>query len=253
MKIFQPMSFLARPGGASRSVGRLRIWTAALTKKAPMKHSTFITALLLLFSLASTANADGRRNALHSIDDAMDSVDDDRGRTCRSLAARDLRDAREAVRKATKSTQLTKAARWLGDLASDARNACEASTIRSIRHAQRDVEDFAASLEKSASKEKAKGPVAMSASEFAQLKKAVRAASFSDDKVGVIQGSLAHNYATVSQLIELVKMISYDDDRLTVVSRVWKAIVDRKKNGYKIASAFSYSDSGKKAIAILTQ
>lgn len=211
-----------------------------------------ITTFLILLS-SGNARADQRNDALRAIEDAASSVREDRGRDCRRVALRDLDDAGRALDKAHTARELGAVASWLQTLADDASDACETVTVRDIRRAQREVSSYAAAVEASAKQEREAEPAPMSASDFATLKAAVGKTSFSDDRIQIISAALAHNYASVAQLGELLGLISFDEDRLALVSAVPQAIVDRKKNGYKIAGAFSFSETGKKAVAILTR
>jgi Domain of unknown function (DUF4476) len=206
----------------------------------------FVVSLLS----AGVAVASERTDAISSVSDAIDAVDADSA-ACRRAALADLKAADKDLGRGEELKQVTAVAEALRALAKGTKEDCGGAADRAVGRAIRDVDAYVEALRKAA--KAAEGPAPMSAKDFAALKAAVAELGASSDKVELIDLALRNNHASVAQLAELAKLVSSDGDRLDLVEKVWRSIVDRKPQGHRIAAAFSASSNGKQAVQVLTQ
>lgn len=92
---------------------------------------------------------------------------------------------------------------------------------------------------------------AMSDSDFHDLKKRIKSASFSSDKTGIIDVAAKSNHFTSKQVSELIKdAFTFSDDQMHALKAVHDRIVD-KNNVHIILDSFTFSSDKDKAKHIL--
>jgi hypothetical protein len=84
---------------------------------------------------------------------------------------------------------------------------------------------------------------------FSELLEAMKAESFSDGKMGVLESVMPDAYFTIEQVGQLVDTFDHSSDKVKAVSVVKNNIVDRQ-NAFKLFSHFDF-DSDKKAVKSL--
>jgi hypothetical protein len=90
----------------------------------------------------------------------------------------------------------------------------------------------------------------MSPGDFAALLEAVNAASFSDEKTGVVATAAQSQTFTVSQVGQLIDAMSFSADKLKTLELTRNRLVDRQ-NGFKLLEHFTFSADKQKAQALL--
>lgn len=91
----------------------------------------------------------------------------------------------------------------------------------------------------------------MNEASFNSLCSNIKAESFSDDQLGVLQLAIPHNYFSINQLIRLVGLFTYSEDQIQVVRMVYPRVSD-KENAHNLISAFTYSED-KEAVRQIIQ
>ncbi|MFO7896581.1 MAG: DUF4476 domain-containing protein [Candidatus Cloacimonadales bacterium] len=82
---------------------------------------------------------------------------------------------------------------------------------------------------------------AMNSSDFQRLLNNIKAESFADDQLSVLNMAVPHSYFSINQLIQIVDLFTFDDDKISAVEIVAPKIVDLQ-NGHNLLNAFTYSD-----------
>lgn len=90
----------------------------------------------------------------------------------------------------------------------------------------------------------------MSAADFEALLAAVNDASFGSEKLGVIDTAAQSHRFTVEQVGRLVDAVSMSDDKVGVVERTRKKLVDGQ-NGFKLLEHFTFSSDKEKVRKLL--
>ncbi|MBL8933239.1 MAG: DUF4476 domain-containing protein [Archangium sp.] len=80
----------------------------------------------------------------------------------------------------------------------------------------------------------------MADADFAALVEAVNDAGFGDEKLGVIETAANSHVFTVEQVGKLVDLLSMSDEKVGVVERTKKKLVDRQ-NAFKLLEHFTFS------------
>lgn len=98
-------------------------------------------------------------------------------------------------------------------------------------------------------------PVAQAApgcseSDFASILAAIEAASFGDEKIGVIETAAQGNLFTVDQVGQLVDAMSFSAEKIKVVELTRGRLVDRN-NAFKLLEHFTFSGDKQKVQALL--
>ncbi|MBK7862934.1 MAG: DUF4476 domain-containing protein [Archangiaceae bacterium] len=96
----------------------------------------------------------------------------------------------------------------------------------------------------------ARAPMGMAPDEFAALLAAVNAASFSDEKIGVVETAAANHWFTVDQVGQLIDAMSFSADKLKTLDRCRARLVDRQ-NAFRLLERFTFSADKQKAQALL--
>ena len=86
--------------------------------------------------------------------------------------------------------------------------------------------------------------------DFEALLEAVEAASFSEEKTGVVETAAQGHVFTVAQVGRLVDAMSFSADKLRVVELTRGRLVDRQ-NAFKLLERFTFSADKQKAQALL--
>lgn len=96
------------------------------------------------------------------------------------------------------------------------------------------------------------GPVCMDSGDLSAIKAEIEDASFSDEKVSVLQEAMQHRWICGAQVTALLDLYSFSDDKLSALEQMAPRILDRENN-FKIYGAFKFSDDKTKAKAILNR
>ncbi len=86
----------------------------------------------------------------------------------------------------------------------------------------------------------------MDQDKFSALISAIRAQSFSDNKLSVIRSAAAEHHFVVGQVVKVLEQLSFSGEKLEVVRTLKSRILDRE-NHFKLYEAFTFS-SDKKAL-----
>ena len=93
------------------------------------------------------------------------------------------------------------------------------------------------------------GPKAMEAGAFAALKAAVAEASFSDDKINVIQAAVGANHFTIAQVGGIVDALDHSSDKVRAVEIMRGKIID-PGNAFQLGSHFDFSSDKEKVLGM---
>ena len=85
------------------------------------------------------------------------------------------------------------------------------------------------------------GPQPMAGDRFARLVEAIRAESFSQQQLAVLQTAAAHEYFTVDQVGRLVDLYSFPRDKVEAVKLTRPHVLD-PENGYTLSSHFDFNN-----------
>lgn len=96
------------------------------------------------------------------------------------------------------------------------------------------------------------GPVCMDSGDLSAIQAEIEDASFSDEKVSVLQEAMQHRWICGAQVTTLLGLYSFSDDKLSALEQMAPRILDRENN-FKIYGAFTFSDDKNKAKAILNR
>lgn len=83
---------------------------------------------------------------------------------------------------------------------------------------------------------------AMSDRDFRSLSDQIGRASFSDDKLGLVQTAAQTNYFTVAQVVTLMQLASFDDTRIEIAVACAPRVIDGDK-WFQVYGALSFSSS----------
>ena len=92
-------------------------------------------------------------------------------------------------------------------------------------------------------------PTPMSATSLARLVTAVDDASFSSDRVGLIQGAASKNHFTCAQVVALLGPLSHSSDKLAAVEALAPKVVD-PENAHEVEAAMDFSTDKAKVRAM---
>jgi hypothetical protein len=92
-------------------------------------------------------------------------------------------------------------------------------------------------------------PEVISPSKLQQLIAAVEDASFSDDKLGVVQNSANYNYYRCAQVVQILEQIDFGDTKIEALRILRPKIVD-PENSIVLEKAFDFSSDKKKMRAM---
>jgi hypothetical protein len=87
-------------------------------------------------------------------------------------------------------------------------------------------------------------------SDFAAILAAIEQASFSEEKIGVVETAAQGNLFTIEQVGRMVDVMSFSAEKLKVVELTRGRIVDRQ-NAFKLLEHFTFSGDKQKAQALL--
>ena len=97
------------------------------------------------------------------------------------------------------------------------------------------------------------GPVAMAASDFEALLGAVKAESFSGEKLDVIRTATDHDgYFTCVQVGQLIDLLTMGSDKVEVVAITRRHLVD-SNNAFTLSQRFTFSSDKEKVRAMLAR
>ncbi|NPB04660.1 MAG: DUF4476 domain-containing protein [Thermotogae bacterium] len=82
----------------------------------------------------------------------------------------------------------------------------------------------------------------MDPSRFGSLLVAIDSASFSEDRLTIIEEAAEHNFFTSEQVFTILKHLVYDDERLKAAKILYPKVVD-PENFYIVYRAFTYSST----------
>jgi aspartate 1-decarboxylase len=86
------------------------------------------------------------------------------------------------------------------------------------------------------------GPVAMDVASFTDLRRRVEGASFTSDKMGILESAAKRNHFTVAQITQLIGSIMMDNDQVDAAVLLYPRCVDLE-NWYRIYDAFDFESS----------
>lgn len=95
----------------------------------------------------------------------------------------------------------------------------------------------------------AAGPSPMTPGAFSALVKSVDQASFSSDKIALVQAAAAGNHFTVAQLGTLVDASTHSSDKLKTAEIVAPKIIDRQ-NAFQLGARFTFSSDKEKVLEL---
>lgn len=93
------------------------------------------------------------------------------------------------------------------------------------------------------------GPIPMAPGAFSALLKRVKQASFSSDKMNLVQAAAAGNHFTIAQLGKLVDASTHSSDKVKTAEIIAPKIVD-KKNAFQLGAHFTFSSDKDKVLGL---
>jgi hypothetical protein len=81
----------------------------------------------------------------------------------------------------------------------------------------------------------------MNSADFQRLLNNIKAESFADDQLSVLNMAVRHSYFNIDQLIQIVNLFTFADEKVEAVKVVAPKIVDLQ-NAHNLLNAFTYSD-----------
>ncbi len=93
------------------------------------------------------------------------------------------------------------------------------------------------------------GPKAMEAGAFSALKAAIDDASFSDDKINVIQAAAGANHFTIAQVGGIVDALDHSSDQVRAVEILRGKVID-PSNAFQLGSHFDFSSDKEKVLGL---
>lgn len=93
------------------------------------------------------------------------------------------------------------------------------------------------------------GPKAMEGGAFSALKQAIDDASFSDDKINVIQAAVGANHFTIAQVGAIVDALDHSSDKVRAVEILRAKIID-PGNAFQLGSHFTFSSDKEKVLGM---
>lgn len=92
----------------------------------------------------------------------------------------------------------------------------------------------------------------MTSARFAQLRRAVKKATFSTKQLVVLRQAAAGNHFSCAQVASLLRVFSFSSGKIKALRALAPKIVDRK-NDFSILGVFTFSSSKRKARKILSR
>ncbi len=86
------------------------------------------------------------------------------------------------------------------------------------------------------------GPVAISNSDFVQLKRTIDNGSFESTRLNIFKQALAYNYFTTSQVCDLMTLFWFESSKLEVAKLSYPKTIDQQ-NYYLVNNQFGFSSS----------
>lgn len=95
-------------------------------------------------------------------------------------------------------------------------------------------------------------PVCMDSRDLSAIKGEIAGASFSDDKLAVLEDAMRQRAICGDQVTEFLALFSFSDDKLSALGLMAPRIID-PENNFNIYRAFTFSDDKNKAKKILSR
>ena len=96
------------------------------------------------------------------------------------------------------------------------------------------------------------GPQAMNDRSFQQLKQSMSRDAFEDARINIGKTAVANNYASSSQVKELMQLFNFENNKLELAKYCYRFATD-KENFYSVADGLQYSSSKNELMQFIQQ